>query len=51
MNSCKFRFLGLVITTLFITGLIATPTEITTMKDASAVDSKVTLELKKLERL
>ena len=37
MNSCKFRFLGLVITTLFITGLIATPTEITTMKDASAV--------------
>ena len=37
MNSCKFRFLGLVITTLFITGLIASPTEITTIKDASAV--------------
>ena len=44
MNSCKFRFLGLVITTLFITSLIASPNrlgknpmEITITKEASAV--------------
>ena len=36
MNSCKFRFLGLVVTTLFITSLIANPMEIT-KKDASSV--------------
>ena len=48
MNSCKFRFLGLVITTLFITGLIATPTEITTMKDASAVIKQSDLRTEKV---
>mgnify|MGYP001476510327 CR=1 FL=1 len=44
MNSCKFRFLGLVITTLFITSLIASPNrignnpmELTITKEASAV--------------
>jgi len=44
MNSCKFRFLGLVITTLFITSLIASPNrvgknpmEITITKEASDV--------------
>jgi len=44
MNSCKFRFLGLVITTLFITSLIASPNrvgknpmEITITKEASSV--------------
>ena len=44
MNSCKFRFLGLVVTTLFITSLIASPNrvgknpmEITITKEASAV--------------
>jgi hypothetical protein len=48
MNSCKFRFLGLVVTTLFITGLIATPTEITTMKDASAVIKQSDLRTEKV---
>ena len=44
MNSCKFRFLGLVVTTLFITSLIANPNrvgknpmEITTNKEASTI--------------
>ena len=44
MNSCKFRFLGLVVTALFITSLMASPNrvaknpmEITTNKEASAI--------------
>ena len=44
MNSCKFRFLGLVVTALFITSLMASPNrvaknpmEITTTKDASTI--------------
>ena len=43
MNSCKFRFLGLVVTTLFITSLIANPMEIT-KKEASSVINKSELK-------
>ena len=44
MNSCKFRTLGLIVTTLFITSLMASPNrignspmELTITKEASAV--------------
>ena len=47
MNSCKFRILGLVVTTLFITSLMASPNrvgnnpmELTITKEASSVISQ-----------
>ena len=47
MNSCKFRILGLVVTTLFITSLMASPNrvgknpmELTTNKETSSIIKK-----------
>ena len=55
MNSCKFRFLGLVVTTLFITSLIASPhrvgknpMEITVNKETSSIIKKDDLRTEKV---
>ena len=55
MNSCKFRILGLVVTTLFITSLMASPNrvgknpmEITTNKEASSIIKKDDLRTEKV---
>ena len=55
MNSCKFRILGLVVTTLFITSLMASPNrvgknpmELTTNKEASSIIKKDDLRTEKV---
>ena len=58
MNSCKFRFLGLVVTALFITSLMASPNrvaknpmEITTNKEASTIIHQSELRADKVKVL
>ena len=55
MNSCKFRVLGLVVTALFITSLVANPNrvgknpmELTTNKEASSIIKKSDVRAEKV---